>query len=1155
MIIKVLGTSINPGGALQGATGQRGAIWYIYNGAGTPAAGTFVGELDGDWAIRKSDGENFERVNGLWVDQGFTNRSTAATTAAKGYRTTAYTLTSQQWQVVPMNGVVYDAGGNFNLTTGRFVCPVSGYYQINGEVLASSSAGAIVGVAVNATVPYQRGSIGAYVGNPINSYAGVISDVIQCNAGDTIGLACYPNAADGIQTGAGGAFLSVALITAGTGPQGARGNQWWTYAGTGTPASTAFPTAIVNDLAVRTSDTEVFALTASGWVDQGYKAGGSIASTPVVAKARRGSSLAVGGGWVKVPLDTLIFDSLGSIVQTANGRMVVPYTGYYQVSAQMGEAATELLLYLAVNGAIDAAPGIRGTRTPNTPSNTANGVLTGTIPLNAGDILEMYVWTPSATTLTCFNADVSWFSLAMIQPGVGPQGTRWNSYGGTGTPPANTFTGETDGDMAIRTSDSEVFKRVSGAWVDQNWKMAAGVNQVAVGARMYRSAAYTPAANAWVKIPLDTVSFDTTGAGMASAANGRVNILFDGLYQIDANVFQNVSATGTYTNYGVQVLKNGTTVLQSYSGPAVATYAGMVGSDKVQCKAGDYIELYIASSQSAALNTGPYTNYLSVALISAGPGPQGQRGSNWFTYTGAGTPAAGTFTGELDGDMAVRASDGEVFKRITGAWVDQNWKQSTGMATMDIWHFVGNTGEPAFVNGWVNYGSGYGNASFRKFPDGKVKCAGLIRAGTIPSTIFTLPPGYRPNQNQIYGSASNDVFGEMRVNTDGTVATSISNNGWVTLDDIEFDTGTVTNYAVGTRGSNWFAYGGAGAPPTPSFTGEIDNDMAVRTSDSEVFKRVAGVWTDQSYKAGSNLTTMPATVARAWLAGAFTTNNTWQKVPLDTLSFDVSSNLWDATNKRFVCPTAGVYHVDANLAWGASTWAGRMILSVYKNGTEVLRTDEYRSSDGSDYRTLKVSDKIRCNSGDVLELWAYTAVGFSAQPLPPIGISGFLAVGLMSAGTGPQGPPGPGPGGAVQRNYGKYVGYSTMSGTANFLDGAGGGGAGSPLVLTVTPTVPSWWEVNFMCANLLALTAAYYYTQLTMALSPADLDGVSASDGPVITQHSQVQQYEGRTYQRIFRLAANQAYTITPALATNGGSFQYYTAPTHLWIEGKLWPQ
>jgi hypothetical protein len=229
------------------------------------------------------------------------------------------------------------------------------------------------------------------------------------------------------------------------------------------------------------------------------------------------------------------------------------------------------------------------------------------------------------------------------------------------------------------------------------------------------------------------------------------------------------------------------------------------------------------------------------------------------------------------------------------------------------------------------------------------------------------------------------------------------------------------------------------------------------------------------------------------------------------------------------------------------------IAAIYKNGIEVARGNELNvTGNGSNGRNQNVVDTVFCRQGDYLELYAYTSVNFSLG----VGLTqlNYMSVTLLTASQGPQGPPGPGPGGSVQRNAGKSTNYNTISASGNILDGSVAG-AGNPLILTVTPTVPSWWEINFNLSNLLALTAAYYYTQLQMNLSPGDLDGLTSVNGVIITQHSQVQQYEGRTFQRIFRLAAGQAYTITPSLNLQGGSFQYYTGAPWLWIEGKLWPQ
>jgi len=573
LIVKVLGVQIDPGGAIRGATGQRGAIWYMYNGGGTPATGTFVGELDGDFAIRKVDGENFQRQGGVWVDLGFTNRSTAATTAARAYLGTAFSTPANAWTKIPIDTVAsgMDPAGLWDPTNHRFVAKSAGFYQVNGCVQWGTSTwtGFCESGIYKNGVNVARGA-GVYQTDDVGVRGRPVSDVVYLNIGDYVEIWGYSYVAFGLYLGdpANSTYLSVALITAGPGPQGPQGipsaavanacrmhrqaaftssggwfkvpldtidldtagmasaangriviptdgvyhvsgnilinasatgtytlvaigfwvngvqlcqeyttpaiqsyasasisdtyrlkagdyielyaicsqattfwdgsasnyltvtqltsgpgprTNWFSYGGAGTPAAGTFPLEGDSDMAIRTSDSEVFRRVSGAWTDQGYKAGGTLASTPVVAKARRGSALSLAAGWTKVPMDTMMFDSVGSIVQTANGRLVAPYTGYYQVSAQAGEFAnSELLVLIATNGAVDSVTSMRGTRTANTSYN--NGVASGLMSLNAGDFIEMYVYTGVATTLTCNPPDMSWMSLAMVQPGAGPAG-------------------------------------------------------------------------------------------------------------------------------------------------------------------------------------------------------------------------------------------------------------------------------------------------------------------------------------------------------------------------------------------------------------------------------------------------------------------------------------------------------------------------------------------------------------------------------------------------------------------------------------------------------------------------------------------------------------------------------------------------------------
>lgn len=102
---------------------------------------------------------------------------------------------------------------------------------------------------------------------------------------------------------------------------------------------------------------------------------------------------------------------------------------------------------------------------------------------------------------------------------------------------------------------------------------------------------------------------------------------------------------------------------------------------------------------------------------------------------------------------------------------------------------VGGTGQPAFSNSWVNYAGGYAPAAFWRDPLGLVHLRGLIKDGTVGQAAFTLPPGFRPKENEVFGTVSNGAIGRVDVLTDGTVTPqSPSTNTWVALNGIHFRT-------------------------------------------------------------------------------------------------------------------------------------------------------------------------------------------------------------------------------------------------------------------------------------------------------------------------------------------------------------------------------
>jgi hypothetical protein len=103
------------------------------------------------------------------------------------------------------------------------------------------------------------------------------------------------------------------------------------------------------------------------------------------------------------------------------------------------------------------------------------------------------------------------------------------------------------------------------------------------------------------------------------------------------------------------------------------------------------------------------------------------------------------------------------------------------------WSFVGVVGQPAFTASWVNYGAPYANAGFKLTPDGGVKLHGTIKNGTLGSSAFTLPPGFRPPAPIPFIVLSNGVAGRVDVGADGTVTPiSPSSNLSVVLDQIIF---------------------------------------------------------------------------------------------------------------------------------------------------------------------------------------------------------------------------------------------------------------------------------------------------------------------------------------------------------------------------------
>jgi hypothetical protein len=149
--------------------------------------------------------------------------------------------------------------------------------------------------------------------------------------------------------------------------------------------------------------------------------------------------------------------------------------------------------------------------------------------------------------------------------------------------------------------------------------------------------------------------------------------------------------------------------------------------------------------------------------------------------------------------------------------------------TLDTWHnFTGVGGNGGFYNSAVNLDNNaavpsatptHRNAGYRKYPDGRVKLRGIIKAGLSNAVALLLPPGYRPSttsQNFLQYASGGvahiqiDPSGNVTpVNLTGTVTT------WIFLDGIEFDTDSVTTMLAGVQGPS------GGPVPTGGVAGQL----------------------------------------------------------------------------------------------------------------------------------------------------------------------------------------------------------------------------------------------------------------------------------------------------------------------------------------------
>jgi type II secretory pathway pseudopilin PulG len=131
--------------------------------------------------------------------------------------------------------------------------------------------------------------------------------------------------------------------------------------------------------------------------------------------------------------------------------------------------------------------------------------------------------------------------------------------------------------------------------------------------------------------------------------------------------------------------------------------------------------------------------------------------------------------------------------------------QALQTVTIPVW-------EPLILqNNWFTYSTSFATAGYSKTSDGIIVLKGMIKrtgAYTVGETIATLPPGYRPTGQLMFGGMSYDLSSRIDVKPDGDIAFNSGHNiTWSSLDSVRFVASgahTITNVPTLLNGwSNW----------------------------------------------------------------------------------------------------------------------------------------------------------------------------------------------------------------------------------------------------------------------------------------------------------------------------------------------------------------
>lgn len=135
------------------------------------------------------------------------------------------------------------------------------------------------------------------------------------------------------------------------------------------------------------------------------------------------------------------------------------------------------------------------------------------------------------------------------------------------------------------------------------------------------------------------------------------------------------------------------------------------------------------------------------------------------------TPASGTIDG-VSSKVVVNTPYAVAAVYCNGT----NWFTTEPVVNTTFIEVLGGVG---FQNSWVNFGGGPDTIAYMKDALGFVHVRGAMKSGTINTTAFTLPVGYRPGNTVAFATTSNNLFGSITVDSSGNVNPNVGSNVFV----------------------------------------------------------------------------------------------------------------------------------------------------------------------------------------------------------------------------------------------------------------------------------------------------------------------------------------------------------------------------------------